>query len=192
MDATAKLGATHRAALSCVDVGCCCCALLCGPQVLGQAFAKLDTDGSGYLDGPELVAALRIVEPKLTTEELRVLLAYLQVGTSQPHGVLGGNGKGLPCDTPGRARGRVTTSGGGGSEAQRTVLLHCQRWWAQAWTLALPTSGVWRCLIFLVSLASHHSCGVTLCYLDVARLAMYCAKLYCSEAAQKERWGEGG
>uniref|UniRef100_A0A6U2JVD1 Calmodulin n=1 Tax=Chlamydomonas euryale TaxID=1486919 RepID=A0A6U2JVD1_9CHLO len=50
-----------------------------GSEVLGQAFAKLDTDGSGYLDGPELVAALRIVEPKLTTEELRVLLAYLQI-----------------------------------------------------------------------------------------------------------------
>ena len=38
---------------------------------LSKAFAELDTDGSGYLDGPELVKALRVLEPDLIDDEVR-------------------------------------------------------------------------------------------------------------------------
>ena len=40
------------------------------PQGLSQAFAELDSDGSGYLDGSELVHALRVMEPGLLDEEV--------------------------------------------------------------------------------------------------------------------------
>ena len=39
-------------------------------QGLSQAFAELDSDGSGYLDGSELVHALRVMEPGLLDEEV--------------------------------------------------------------------------------------------------------------------------
>ncbi|KAG1663280.1 hypothetical protein FOA52_006321 [Chlamydomonas sp. UWO 241] len=49
-----------------------------GNQGLSQAFAVLDKDGSGYLDGRELVQAMKSVEPGISADELRVLLAYVQ------------------------------------------------------------------------------------------------------------------
>ncbi|GLC64139.1 hypothetical protein PLESTF_000128700 [Pleodorina starrii] len=49
-----------------------------GGEQIAAAFAALDSDGSGYLDGPELCGAVRQVEALVTKEELRTLLAYVQ------------------------------------------------------------------------------------------------------------------
>ena len=57
----------------CVNVECrlfrlyFLCVLL---QGLAKAFADLDADGSGYLDGPELVKALKVLEPSLLEDEV--------------------------------------------------------------------------------------------------------------------------
>ena len=40
-------------------------------QGLSKVFAEFDQDGSGYLDGSELVHALRLMEPGLLDEEVR-------------------------------------------------------------------------------------------------------------------------
>lgn len=44
---------------------------------LDKTFASLDKDGSGSLDGLELILALKAFEPNLTEDSLRVVLAYL-------------------------------------------------------------------------------------------------------------------
>jgi hypothetical protein len=39
-------------------------------QGLTKAFSEFDKDGNGYLDGPELVMAMRLLEPGLLDEEV--------------------------------------------------------------------------------------------------------------------------
>jgi hypothetical protein len=53
-------------------------------QGLAKAFADLDTDGSGYLDGPELVRALKVLEPGLLEEEVNQGGFFMFFHLSQP------------------------------------------------------------------------------------------------------------
>ena len=46
-------------------------------SALDRVFASLDKDGSGSLDGCELIMALKAFEPNLNEEEVRVVLAYI-------------------------------------------------------------------------------------------------------------------
>lgn len=48
-------------------------------QTTAAAFAALDTDHSGFLEPEELVRVFRALEPGLSHEELRLLLAYLHL-----------------------------------------------------------------------------------------------------------------
>ncbi|KAG2494439.1 hypothetical protein HYH03_007491 [Edaphochlamys debaryana] len=49
-----------------------------GGAAIAAAFAALDRDGSGALDGAELCSAMRQVQAMVTADELRTLLAYVQ------------------------------------------------------------------------------------------------------------------
>ncbi|GLI67009.1 hypothetical protein VaNZ11_011105 [Volvox africanus] len=49
-----------------------------GNKKLAESFHSLDADGSGYLEGPEICAAIRQIWESISKEELRTLLAYIQ------------------------------------------------------------------------------------------------------------------